>query len=82
MDRTVEVPYRTPRERARAVAARTAANAALAWLLVVLPLLVAYLQAGDFSRGATVALATSGAVASLTALLAWLRHYLAARGEG
>lgn len=82
MDSTkVSVPYRTPRERALAQLKQALINEGLAWLLIALGLLLAFMDAGSFSRGAMIGLGIALAKSLIQTGIGVVRHFQRAQAE-
>ena len=72
------VPYRSPQSRATSAAKRTLISVGAALLVLVGPLILTYLNEGDFSKKTTMTLLISVAVALLSAGIQWALKYNAA----
>lgn len=78
---TVTVRYRSPEERANLAAKRAAVNSLIAWLMLAIPLLVTFLNVGDFSQQTLTALLIAVLTSALNSIVAWLRQYQLAEAE-
>lgn len=78
---TVTVRYRSPEDRANLAAKRAAINSLIAWLMLAIPLLVTFLNVGDFSQQTLTALAIAILTSALNSIVAWLRQYQLAEAE-
>ena len=72
------VPYRSPQARANSAAKRTLVSVGAALLVLVGPIILTYINEGDFSKKTTVTLLVSIAVALLSAGIQWGIKYTAA----
>lgn len=68
----VVVAYRTPKHRANEALKRSAWSALISLAIVVLGILMAFLQQGDFSRAAMIALAIAVISNVIQAACTWL----------
>lgn len=70
----VSLPYRTPRERATARLKQDAIETAIALGIVLLGLLLAFLQVGDFTANALRAFGVATATAAIKGAITFLVH--------
>jgi heme/copper-type cytochrome/quinol oxidase subunit 4 len=77
----IEVPYRSPEERAKARLKSYALGDGLSWVLVLCGILTAFLTAGQFSREVLIALGIAVAKSALQAIVTFTQHYLASLGD-
>jgi heme/copper-type cytochrome/quinol oxidase subunit 4 len=75
------VPYETPAARASHAAGTAATGFLIALGLAVIPILIAFLQAGAFNRTALIAMATAVGVAALSVLFTFLVKLQQAKGS-
>lgn len=75
------VPYMTPNARALQTAGQAALSFFAAVAVVIIPILIKFLQDGDFSRTGLTTLATVIGAAVLGVLLTYATKYVQAKGS-
>lgn len=79
--RMVSVPYKSPKDRGIEALRRSSTSAGISLAIVVLGLILTFLNQGNFSKSAMIALLVAISSNVIQAAITWLMKYREAKAE-